>query len=107
MPILNKSKVLTAIFRCSGLKSSAYHAKEPYFMLILIQRDDCALCDRAWEVLFEAGIRDFESQFIDGDDALEKSYGFRVPVLRCDTVELNWPFTAEQVRNLISEDGCD
>ncbi len=72
-------------------------------MLILIQRDDCALCDLAWEVLSQAGVRDFESQYIDGDAVLEKTYGSRVPVLRCNAVELNWPFTAEQVRKLISE----
>lgn len=73
-------------------------------MLILIQRDDCELCDRAWEVLFEAGVRDFESLYIDGDTDLGKTYGTRVPVLRCNAVELDWPFSAEQVRRLLTTD---
>ena len=51
-------------------------------MLTLIQRDDCALCDQAWEVLHQAGVRDFETLYIDGDAMLEAGYGTRVPVLR-------------------------
>jgi len=65
----------------------------------LIQRDDCHLCDLAWEMLAAAGVADFESQWIDGDAALEARYGTRVPVLRrADSVELDWPFSAEAVR---------
>jgi hypothetical protein len=66
-------------------------------MLILIQRDDCSLCDEAWEVLASAGVRDFESTFIDGDTALEARYGMRVPVLRLGDAELDWPFNALQL----------
>jgi hypothetical protein len=66
--------------------------------LILIQRDNCHLCDLAWEVLAQAGVPDFESVWIDGDAELEARYGLRVPVLRfSDGVELDWPFDAEQV----------
>lgn len=67
-------------------------------MLTLIQRDDCALCDEAWEILHQAGISDFESVFIDGDDALERRFGQLVPVLSLRQSVLPWPFTAEQVR---------
>ena len=68
-------------------------------MLTLIQRDDCALCDDAWEILHAAGVRDFESCYIDGDAILESRYGSRVPVLRDDgNRELDWPFTAETLR---------
>jgi hypothetical protein len=67
-------------------------------MLTLIQRDDCALCDEAWEILHLAGVRDFESVYIDGDAVLEKAYGIRVPVLRLEERELDWPFDAESVR---------
>lgn len=71
--------------------------------LILYQRDDCHLCDLALEVLAQAGVPDFESVFIDGDDALEARYGMRVPVLREDgaAIEIDWPFDAAGVRRLL------
>ncbi|MBA3929794.1 MAG: NrdH-redoxin [Xanthomonas sp.] len=67
--------------------------------LILYQRDDCHLCDLALDILAHARIPEFESVFIDEDDALEARYGIRVPVLhRSDTgAELGWPFDADAV----------
>jgi Glutaredoxin-like domain (DUF836) len=67
---------------------------------VLYQRDDCHLCDLALAVLAEAGFPDFDSVFIDGDDALEAAYGERVPVLRdrIEGAELNWPFGLAMVR---------
>ena len=47
----------------------------------LYQRDDCHLCDLALGVLAQAQLPEFESVFIDGDQALERCYGARVPVL--------------------------
>ena len=47
-------------------------------MLILYTRDDCHLCDQAIALLATAGVPDFESVWIDGDDALEMRYGDRV-----------------------------
>ena len=71
--------------------------------LTLFQRDDCPLCDEAYEVLAAAGVPDFEPVWIDGDPALEARYGLRVPVLRCNEIELDWPFTvADVVRFLAS-----
>ncbi|TXH70318.1 MAG: glutaredoxin family protein [Lysobacteraceae bacterium] len=69
----------------------------------LMQRDDCHLCDLALAVLAEAGLPEFESVFIDGDDVLEQAYGERLPVLRdlASGAELDWPFTAETVRALV------
>ncbi len=65
---------------------------------VLYQRDDCHLCDLALAVLAHAGFPDFESVFIDDDDALEASYGHRVPVLRRDDgLELEWPFDVDAV----------
>ncbi|WAC63157.1 glutaredoxin family protein [Pseudoxanthomonas sp. SL93] len=71
--------------------------------LILYQRDDCHLCDLALEVLAQARVPEFDSVFIDGDDALEARYGVRVPVVRrSDTgMELDWPFDADTVRALL------
>ncbi len=45
-----------------------------------------------------------ESVFIDGDGELEARYGVRVPVLRepRSGAELDWPFTAEAVRQWLS-----
>jgi hypothetical protein len=64
--------------------------------LILYQRDDCHLCDLALDALAAARVPEFDSVFIDGDDALEQRYGIRVPVLRDERrdAELNWPFDA-------------
>ncbi|WP_133500320.1 glutaredoxin family protein [Cognatilysobacter terrigena] len=69
---------------------------------ILFQRDDCHLCDLALEVLAAARLPDFESVFIDDDDALEAAYGARVPVLRdaAAGAELDWPFDSARVRAL-------
>lgn len=62
--------------------------------LILFQRDDCHLCDLALDVLAAVRAPEFESVFIDGDQALEAAYGERVPVLRdaAHGRELDWPF---------------
>jgi glutaredoxin len=64
--------------------------------LILYQRDDCPLCDKALAVLAAARVPEFESVWIDGDHALEQRYGTRVPVLRDEAtgMELDWPFDA-------------
>ena len=72
--------------------------------LILYQRDDCPLCDEAYELLAVTGIPDFEPVWIDGDAGLEARYGTRVPVLRDESSarELDWPFDVEAVRGLLA-----
>ena len=72
--------------------------------LILYQRDHCHLCDLALDELAQARVPEFESVFIDGDDALEARYGLRVPVLRDDArdIELDWPFDAEKLRGFLA-----
>ena len=72
--------------------------------LILFQRDHCHLCELAWDVLAQAKVADFESVWIEGDDLLENRYGLRVPVLKHTRsgMELDWPFTAEQVAGLMA-----
>ena len=72
--------------------------------LILYQRDDGHLCDLALDVLAQARAPEFESAFIDGDDALEARYGTRVPVLRDEATgaELDWPFGADELRAWLS-----
>lgn len=75
--------------------------------LVLYQRDDCHLCDLALEVLAAARAPEFESVFIDEDDALEARYGARVPVLRDDAAdrELAWPFSVAGLQAWIP--ACD
>ncbi|MDQ3269407.1 MAG: glutaredoxin family protein [Pseudomonadota bacterium] len=72
--------------------------------LTLYQRDDCHLCDLALEVMAAARAPDFQSVFIDGDDALEQRYGLRVPVLRdaARGVELDWPFDRDMLLRFIA-----
>ena len=71
--------------------------------LVLYQRDDCKLCDEALAIVAAARAPDFESVWIDGDDALERVYGERVPVLRdaSDDRELGWPFDVDDVRAFV------
>ena len=68
--------------------------------LTLIQKDDCALCDLAWECLAAAGVADFDPLWIDGDPGLQARYGDRIPVLRREDsgAELDWPFDAGALR---------
>jgi hypothetical protein len=73
--------------------------------LTLFQRDDCHLCDLALDVLAAAHVPEFDSVFIDGDEALEARYGLRVPVLRDEARrrELDWPFTVESLATWMQE----
>ncbi|MEX2457855.1 MAG: glutaredoxin family protein [Actinomycetota bacterium] len=53
----------------------------------MYSRTTCGLCDRAREVLLEERERTpfaYEEVFVDGDDALEREYGLRVPVVLID-----------------------
>ncbi len=72
--------------------------------LTLFQRDDCPLCDEAYEVLVAAGVADFDPIWIDGDAGLQGVYGERVPVLRREdsAAELDWPFDLRRVRQFIA-----
>ncbi len=67
---------------------------------VLYQRDYCHLCDQALAVMAEARAPDFDSVWVDDDEALEDRYGVRVPVLRDsrDGRELDWPFDAAAAR---------
>ena len=128
MPILNKSKLLTATCGtpeaprgmasgairystrpagpgppyCCALRCPTHTVLMPE--LTLFQRDDCHLCDLALEVLAAARSPEFESVFIDEDESLEARYGIRVPVLRDEArgMELDWPFDVEGVLRFLA-----
>ena len=55
-------------------------------------------------MLAQARVPEFESVFIDDDDALEARYGLRVPVLRDGNrgIELDWPFDAGRLQALFA-----
>src|SRR3569623_1008436 len=80
-------------------------ADGPCVRLVLFQRDDCQLCDLALGLLAQVRAPEFESVFIDGDDALETRYGERVPVLRDEDIghELAWPFDGTTLRRFLAE----
>ena len=107
MPILKRSKTLTAMAGTwdagddrlfyAAVPTDPIHTRMSRF--VLFQRDDCHLCDQALALLAEAGFPDFDSAWIDDDEALEARYGTRVPVLRRhDGAELAWPFDVAAVR---------
>lgn len=107
MPILKRSKTLTAMagrwaagndrLFYAAVSTDPIHPRMHAFTLY--QRDDCHLCDQALAVLAQARFPDFTSIWIDEDDALEASYGARVPVLRrADGAELDWPFDVATVQ---------
>jgi hypothetical protein len=69
----------------------------------LYQRDSCHLCDLALDLLAQARAPEFDSVFIDDDEALEARYGARVPVLRdAGGRELEWPFDVATLRRWLA-----
>jgi hypothetical protein len=69
----------------------------------LYQRDSCHLCDLALGLLAQARAPEFDSVFIDDDEALEARYGARVPVLRdAGGRELEWPFDVATLRRWLA-----
>jgi hypothetical protein len=59
--------------------------------VVMFSRRTCGLCEKARAVIEEQRDRDptfeFQEVFIDGDDALERDYGLRVPVVEVDGLE--------------------
>jgi hypothetical protein len=56
----------------------------------LYSRPGCGLCDEAREVIEAVRARtpfDLEEVDVEGDDALEREYGIRIPVVDVDGVE--------------------
>lgn len=70
-------------------------------MLELYVREHCGLCDKAAQVLREAGALRWTEIDIGSDPALLARYELRIPVLRDPSSgrELGWPFNAAGVRH--------
>lgn len=71
----------------------------------MYSRTVCGLCDRAREVLLSVRAEipfEYEEVFVDGDEALEREYGLRVPVVLVDGVErFEVEVPAEELRSLL------
>ena len=75
---------------------------------ILYGTSACHLCDLAEALLLSqsdlGAVAAFAKVDISNSDALFERYGVRIPVLRRpDAGELDWPFTAEQLRQFLLE----
>lgn len=75
--------------------------------LILYSTLGCHLCEDAktlsWPVLQHFGYRIREIDIADNEQLMER-YGVRIPVVRREdnTAELGWPFTQEQLAELLA-----
>ncbi len=73
--------------------------------LILYTGIDCHLCEQAKEILDQALGQDlYETISITGNEALTEDYGLRIPVVLAATgQEKSWPFTAAQIKRMMSD----
>jgi glutaredoxin len=73
--------------------------------LVLYTTEGCHLCEDAHELLLSVADRQplqLQLQEIGDDDELVARYGIRIPVvLFPDGSELGWPFTEEQLEQVI------
>jgi hypothetical protein len=73
--------------------------------LVLYTTEGCHLCEDAHELLLSVADRQplqLQLQEIGDDDDLVARYGIRIPVvLFPDGSELGWPFTEEQLEQVI------
>ncbi|GBG15289.1 glutaredoxin [Novimethylophilus kurashikiensis] len=68
-------------------------------LLTLYGTDSCHLCEEALSIIESCKeCADLEIVSIDiaADDSLEMIYGLRIPVLKLEDKELNWPFDRQQ-----------
>ncbi|GAB4115355.1 MAG: glutaredoxin family protein [Wenzhouxiangellaceae bacterium] len=74
--------------------------------LILYGRQDCHLCDEAEQLLQQlASPPHYAKVDIDGQLALLRAYGPRIPVLRAraSSAELQWPFDAAGLQRWLAQ----
>lgn len=71
--------------------------------LILYTTENCHLCEYAQQLIFETLGETVKEVDIIDDDGLMARYGVRIPVLQHieSQTELNWPFTGQDIANLI------
>lgn len=71
-------------------------------MLILYATEGCHLCHDAQAMLREMQLSWQDIDIID-DDTLLELYGPRIPVLKLQQHELDWPFQPEDIRQLLEQ----
>lgn len=73
--------------------------------LVLFTTEGCHLCEDAHELLLSVADRQplhLHLQEIGDDDELVARYGIRIPVVRFpDNTELGWPFSEDELEQLI------
>ncbi len=73
--------------------------------LVLFTTEGCHLCEDAHELLLSVAERHplhLHLQEIGDDDELVARYGIRIPVVRfADNTELGWPFSEDELEQLI------
>ena len=72
--------------------------------LVRYLTDACSLCDQAMDILF--GIPELTGYVIEtvdvtSDDSLLDRFGESIPVLEVADQRLFWPFTEDDIRNLV------
>ncbi len=72
-------------------------------MLTLFGTDGCHLCHDAQALLARMNLAWQEIDIVN-DDALLERYGIRIPVLRRDQQEIDWPFDEADIRHLLGQD---
>lgn len=77
-------------------------SKQPELKLYSTQ--GCHLCEQAFEMLRVIGVIP-EVIDIAYNDALYERYGVTIPVLHCEGSEINWPFSNEQLKFWLIENG--
>jgi len=73
--------------------------------LILYGTDFCQLCDEALEVVEQVlGDREYQLEIVDisTTDELMAKYAYTIPVLKLESAELDWPFTANDVISFVT-----
>lgn len=75
-------------------------------MLVFLTTSGCHLCEDAKVMLAalqrETGLGVTEVD-IASDDVLVERYGLRIPVLRAGDRELDWPFAAADILELVAD----
>lgn len=77
-------------------------------VLTLYVGEGCHLCDMARNILYEVlatgGAVSYEVVSITGNDTLMAAYGERIPVVKnMAGEEKGWPFTAGQIRKMMTD----
>ncbi len=74
--------------------------------IVMYVTDSCTLCDHALDIMF--GIPELTGHLLETvdiatDDSLLERFGESIPVLELADQRLFWPFTEQDIRNLVQK----